>query len=316
MSPHFAWPTYRYPWACKVVGLRFDGQDAPVDNDYLQIDAVDRTWSNLEITLSASTDQSPPTGVENLRGHALVTCIATNLRRPMPLTLDRSSTAITGTLTIPRSIVARKALITVEIVGDVSGRPRLIGSGQQWSLILDKAEAPIRHGVPPVKHSWIDFADAAAPQEAQRNKAAHAYLDVTTMPPVLYLNSGIDGLQGLLESETAKNERRRHRDLVGAQIARYVAATLFRTAVEQVVADDSGGPPEGPGDSILRSMCEAVASQVSFASDADDLYQHVTRVREGSASSIQFWTEVDLALDRLTSLSSVIAKVSEEVKHA
>ncbi|RDH76893.1 hypothetical protein DVS77_18840 [Mycolicibacterium moriokaense] len=142
----------------------------------------------------------------------------------------------------------------------------------------------------------------------------HAYVDVAATPPVLYLNKRIDGLQLLILSNSAKLERRRHRDMLGASIARYVANALFRAAVEQISADEYGGIPEGPTGRVLRDICEAVAAELPDTETVNDLYRAIADLPVGTAASASFWANVDLVLDRMTSLSSTVARICEEAK--
>ena len=184
----------------------------------------------------------PPEALDDIRAHALLSCPASQLRRPYPIAIIDGGLKIEGAVSIPRTAVAGKATLTVELTGAHNGRRRIAGSSLPWAIILDQVEAPGRHGVPPLKTTWVDFSTSEAPAEARRYGTAHAYVDVATTPPVLYLNKGIDGLQQLILSENAKLERRRQRDMLGAQIARYVTNALFRTAADQVSADIYGGP--------------------------------------------------------------------------
>ena len=197
-------------------------------------------------------------------------------------------------------------------ITDVAVLPDRVCRGH---IILDQVEAPGRHGVPPLKTTWVDFSTSEAPAEARRYGTAHAYVDVATTPPVLYLNKGIDGLQQLILSENAKLERRRQRDMLGAQIARYVTNALFRTAADQVSADIYGGPAEGPAGHVFRSVCEAVAAQLTSTETVNDLYEAVLKVRDGTLDGPTFWADVDLALDRMTSVSSIVTQICAEVKH-
>jgi hypothetical protein len=315
----FAWPSYQDPWECVVTGVELDGAAGTleINGDHFRVDAYDSVWQIAELEVAVTTGEAQPAGLNDLRAHVLLSCPATQVRRSYPLALDdtESDLKFKGTLRIPRNAVAGKALLTAEVVGSHDGRVRIVGSTVPWGLIVDKSEAPDRPGVPPLKTVWIDFADSASPNEARRNSDAHAYVDVAASPPVLYLNKGIDGLQLLILSNNAKLERRRHRDMLGAAIARYVANALFRAAVEQVTSDDPGERPEGPADRVLRDMCEAVAAELTSTETVDDLYEALAELREGTAASASFWADVDLALNRMTGLSSTIARICDEVKH-
>jgi hypothetical protein len=314
----FAWPSYQAPWECIVTSVDLDGSAGTleINDEHFRVDAFDDTWSSAELAVEVATNEPRPAGLEDLNAYVLVTCSATQLRRSYPLTTSPSGSALgfSGALKIPRTALSGKATLTAEIVGMFQGRPRVVGSSVPWGLVVDKSEAPDRPGVPPLRTVWIDFADADAPMEARRHVEGHAYVDVAATPPVLYLNKGIDGLQLLILSNSAKLERRRHRDMLGASIARYVANALFRAAVEQISADDFGGPPDGPTGRVLRDICEAVAAELPDTETVDDLYRAIADLPAGTAASASFWANVDLALDRMTSLSSTVARICEEAK--
>lgn len=314
----YAWPSYQDPWECIVTNVELDGLAGTleINGDHFRVDAFDDTWASAELTVEVSTSEPQPSGLDDLRAYLLITCSATQLRRSYLLEYggSNSSGCFKGALTIPRTALAGKATITAEVVGTYQGRDRVVGSSVPWGLVVDKSEAPERQGIPPLRTVWIDFADSDAPVEARRHIDGHAYVDVAATPPVLYLNKRIDGLQLLILSNSAKLERRRHRDMLGASIARYVANALFRAAVEQISADDFGGVPEGPTGRVLRDICEAVAAELPDTETADDLYEAIANLPAGTAASASFWANVDLALDRMTSLSSTVARICEEAK--
>jgi len=247
--PHFAWPTFEEWWECAVVSVKLDGADVEgtIDTNHLRIDVYDREWAEVELTLTATTNESTPFGLTDLAGHVLISCPATHFRRSHPVEATARDGIVTlqGTFQIARSVVAGKVAVLVEIVAQHEDRRRVVGSAVPWALIVEKSDAPEKPGVPPLKTIWTDFGDDDAPPEARRNAGAHAFVDVAASPPILYLNRGIDGFQSLILADRPKLERRRHRDLISAFIARYVASTLFRAAVEQVTADEFGGPAEG-----------------------------------------------------------------------
>lgn len=314
----FAWPSYQDPWECLVTDVDIDGNAGTleINGDHFRVDAYEDSWTTAALSVQVSTSEPSPHDLDDLRAYLLVTCSATQLRRAYPLTKadDEQATVFSGSLQLPRTALAGKALLTAEIIGTHQGRPRVVGSSIPWGLVVDKSEAPERPGIPPLKTVWVDFADVDAPLEARRHVEGHAYVDVTASPPVLYLNKGIDGLQLLILSNSAKLERRRHRDMLGASIARYVANALFRAAVEQITVDDSGAPPEGPSARVLRDICEAVVSDLPETETVQDLYRTIADLPAGTAASASFWASVDLALDRMTSLSSTVARICEEAK--
>lgn len=313
---HFAWPTYRNPWECDVVSVVFDGADRPdaINPDHLRIDAHETDWNVIEVAMRVSTGESVPSGIDGVAAHVLVACRTTQLRRAYPLIADGKDGRFAGTVSIPRTVLGGKAEITVEVVGAFENRRRAIGCSLPWSIIVDRAEAPPRPGIPPLPTVWVDFAATDAPPPARRYTGSHAYVDVTACPPVLYLNRGVEGLQQLILSDTAKRERRRWRDMLGASIARYVANSLFRTAVEQVIPGEDEMGAQGPDGRIFRDVCEAVAAELPDTETVDDLYDLIASLPGNPGRSAEFWADVDLALDRMTSVSTTIAQICEEVR--
>jgi hypothetical protein len=317
--PRFAWPSFEEPWECNITTVRLDGTEAndTIESDHLRVEVHDREWARAALSLTAVTDQPLPSGLNAVQAHVLASCPATQLRRPYPLELieDNGSCGFHGSIELPRTAVAAKATLTVEIAAEHNGRRRVVGTAVPWTLIVDKADAPEKPGVPPLKTIWVNFRDGEAPAEARRNAGAHAYVDVRSSPPILYLNKGIDGLQSLILADRPKLERRRHRDLISAFIARYVASSLFRAAAEQVAVDEFGGPAEGPTVRVFRDVCEAVAAELPDTDTVQDLYEVIAHLPDGPPDSSVFWADVDLALDRMTAVSSTVATISEQVKH-
>ena len=87
-----------------------------------------------------------------------------------------------------------------------------------------------------------------------------------------------------------------------------------RQADDDQAPDDFGGAPDGPTGRVLKDMCEAVAAELPDTETVDDLYRTIADLPAGTATSASFWANVDLALDRMTSLSSTIARICEEAK--
>ncbi|EUA52266.1 hypothetical protein I553_2452 [Mycobacterium xenopi 4042] len=66
---------------------------------------------------------------------------------------------------------------------------------------------------------------------------------------------------------------------------------------------------------MFRDICEAVAVELPYTETVQDLYETIARLPDGPPESAVFWADVDLALDRMTSVSSTVAAVSEQVKY-
>ena len=317
MSPRFAWPTFRDQWDCHVETALLDGHDVPdvIDADNLIIDGHQRDWQEAQISLSAISTEVTPEGLTDLSAHVMVTCGATHLRLPFPM-VSRGDGQFHATFSIPRSSVAAKAAIFVEIVSNRGGRQRVVGSSIEWTLLIDGSQAPPRVGAAPLRTAWVDFTGPDAPLEARRNPLAYCYIDVNDTPPALYLNSAVDGFQSLILADNAKLERRRQRDLLGAMIARQVANSLVRAAVVDVTPGEFGCRATGPTTRVLQDVCKALTAELPQTETEDDFYDLVGSLSGDAAASAAFWADVDLALDKLTSVSDTVAVICREVKHA
>ncbi|CAJ1581892.1 hypothetical protein [[Mycobacterium] wendilense] len=317
MTPRFAWPTFKDKWDCRVTEFSLDGQHEPelIDSEYLRLKASERSWSNAEVTLTASSDQVLPPALTDLSAHILFACRATQVRRVFRMTPDSSGRTFEAVLGIPRSIVGQKASLTMELVATHGGRRRIVGTGLEWELIGEPGEAPLRAGAPPLRNAWVGFAGDDAPPDARRSPTSHCYLDINQSPPVLYLNSGIDGFESLIKAENAKTERRRHRDLLGAMIARQVANSLLRAAIDDITPGEYDAPAAGPTTPILRSTCEALARELPDTNSVEELYEKVGALDGNPAATAEFWAEADLVLDRITGMSDTVVNVCKDVKH-
>jgi hypothetical protein len=316
MSPRFAWPTFKDQWDCRMEQVLFDGHDYQdsLEENHLRIDGHQHEWQDARISLSAFTSEAKPDGLQELSAYAMVACGATQLRLSFPMFGDADS-GFRGEFSIPRAAVAGKAAIHVDIVSNREDRLRIVGSSVPWTLVVDVSEAPPPSGASPIRTTWIDFGGGDAPVEARRNPLAHCYIDVSQTPPTLYLNSAIDGFQSLIQSETAKMERRRQRDLLGAIVARQITNSLVRSAVLEVTPSEFGSRATGPSSRILQDTCKAIAAELPQTENEDDFYDLVAAVNGDPGATANFWADVDMAIDKITSVSDTIALICREVKH-
>ena len=304
MTPWFAWPTFPEQWNCEITQLLLDGVDAEtlVNRDHMAIDCHERDWTEADVSVRISTDQAAPQGLNGLSAYAIVTCGGTQLRLAQPMARCADGTAFETRFAIPRSVLSGKADIAAQVSSELDGRRRIVGSSLSWSLIIAKSEAPERIGSAPIKTTWVDFGGSDAPQEARRNPSTYCHLDINQDPPILFLNSGIDGFQSLIQAENAKLERRRHRDLLGSMIAKQVANSMIRAAVEEISPGEYGAPATGPTGRLLRDMCEAVSKQLPETDSVEDFYELVADLPGNSAASARFWADT-------------VTTICKEVKH-
>lgn len=317
MTPRFAWPTFRDPWDCQVTGFSLDGdsEEGAIDSDHLRLRAAERVWSTADIALSATTDEALPAGLTALTAHVLLACKATQLRRVYRMVPHVDGGRFDAQISIPRSAVAQKASLSVELVATHGDRQRIAGAGVEWILIVEPGEAPSSTSAPPLGNAWVDFASDEAPPEARRSPMGYCYLDINQSPPLLYLNSGIDGFEALIKAENAKTERRRHRDLLGAMIARQVTNSILRAAIDEITPGEYGAPATGPTTRILQSTCEALARELADTNSVEDLYEKIAGLEGNPTAMAQFWAEADLVLDQMTGLSDTVMNVCKDVKY-
>jgi len=318
MTLRYAWPSYHGLWDSRVTEFLVDGKDTSdgIDTDHLRLLCPEGNWNEIEFSLTITTTEGPSSEVRDQSAHLLVSCPATNLRRAYPMQPVPGGRAYEARVRLPRSVLSEKVSLQAEITASIGDRRRLIASALEWALIVTEGQAPpTRTGAPPLWSAWIDFSDDEAPPEARRNAGAYCYVDLNADPPIFYLNSAIDGFQSLINADTARNERRRHRDLLGSLVARNVLQALFRAMVEEVEAGDHGTPAAGPDLGLLRNVAEAVAAELPDTDTAEDLYEKIADVTSSAGATAGFLAEVDLVIDRLSGLSTTISRVCEEAKN-
>ncbi|MEV2272918.1 hypothetical protein [Nonomuraea africana] len=134
----------------------------------------------------------------------------------------------------------------VATVEDVQGRV-IATTGGAWTVDLRARTVARREEI---RSRWADFGDEANPRLHQFRTDPWA-VEAVGEEPILYLNSGFEGLKGLLESSRVAD--RPARDALAAQIAMDVWAALLNAAVYH---DDSDAPewPGGWRESVLRRM--------------------------------------------------------------
>lgn len=317
MSVRYPWPTFDGEWLCGINEIECDLPDAKpaVDSDSFRMSLAEvGDWATLSFTLTARTDEKRPKGLDGtLTGYALLSCSSTRIRVPFPLSpRDENPNELQGTIDISRDDLAGTATLVAEIASEYHGSPRIVGRSIPWTIVVEAGSAPVKPGQPPISQSWIDFRAPDSPLVARQSPDAPAVLDLSAAKPMLLLNSAIPGFQDLLSSETAKLERRRTRELLGSQIARYTLATLFRAAAVEIASEDD--EPVAPSDPLFRQVCEAVADTIPHFASVDELYRRLHDSHGKRAESADLWTHIDVAIDALADVPNTLAMVTEEIR--
>lgn len=311
MTVRFPWPTLRQELDLRLHEVRLDGEPlAPdlVDIEHLRI-RLDEAADWDELRISVSVDTTVLSDVDGARAHAVVECVPTNVRIPFPLDIETG----VGEIVLDRDEISKRFSIEVEAVAQVRGRWRNIGAGPDWIAVIDHEAAPVPPGTPPFETVWIDFRDSAAPLVARGMPEATAYMDLQGDPRLL-LNTAVDGFQHLLHADTAKLERRRLRDLLGTDVARYALTCLLRAASGEVVSED--GVVQPPERRVYRQVCEAVAEHMPGIGSVDELYERMIAARDSADVTQEIWGGADLAIAALSGRDRALSTACSEVKYA
>lgn len=316
MIPLYSWPTHRDPLPLSVTGLTVDGdaRDDLVDgaHERLRLDRLEQ-WQAATVAvateISTGGEVGPPDTV-----HVLVSSPRTRTRLPVPLA-NTGDGAWVGEVRVPRALVAGVPTLAVEVAGTIQGRTRLLGRSDEWSLVVDAGEQPVAPGGPPFPMKWVRFDSARAPEAARLSPDVPALMDLTGRP-TLYLNDAVPGLRALLHADTARGERRRIRDYVGAEVARIATTALVRAAVEDVVANADGDEVPLPVAHAQREALAAVARSMRSVSDVQELCGRIVRAAGGPLGDlVALWSEMDAAIARLCGSTEAVAAAVKEARN-
>lgn len=317
MTLHFAWPQYRRPWLLEFEEVSLKGGETPAEtNEEHRRIRVDMApdWEVARLSMRLSSTEARPPQLDGLDAYVLISSARTNMRMPVPMSAQGPQ-SFSGSVELPRDLFSGTAQIEGQLVS--SGHPvRLVGTSDPWTLVVDASDAPPLPGAPAIDTAWLSFSAPSSPQVAREAQDSYAVMDMTGGKPTLLLNEDIKGFQALLNSSKAQLERRRLRDALGTNIARYSISVLFREARAQLTLedDDEVTPPD---DHLLRQVCEAVAGELKSVSGVDELYRQLAvETTMTQLDRTRLWVEIDNAIDRLTQHSETIATIVEEVRHA
>ncbi|MFF4157120.1 hypothetical protein [Streptomyces sp. NPDC001678] len=165
------------------------------------------------------------------------------------------------------------------IVADVAGEPgRLIGTASDRWRVDFEAKTPTQQRS--IKMVWKDFTDDTN-HELTEFRDDPWLLDAQADEPVLYLNSSVEGLRGVLEN-AATAEQKVVREVMAAQIASEAWSAMFNAAVYASYQED--GQVQWPGgwhEDVLRRMLPDVFADRSPGEGLTDLVERRTEGQSG-----------------------------------
>ena len=315
MTQHFPWPQYRRPWSLdvEVLGVTPAGEpDVDPDRRRIRLDELE-DWTQVGLRLRLATTERTPDGVAQMSPYVMVSAARSNLR--LPVLLEQDGDTFVGDCHLMRSslagiteLQAYVASVGGSAVGDEPTPTRIIGESEPWTVVVDPGESPPAPGAPPFETERRHFSDPGSPPQLRAAATSYALMDMSGPDPVLYLNQDIIGLEHILDAKSPKLEKRRLRDLLGAQIAHHVLSTLFREALDRtVVEDDLVTIPE---DRLMKQVCEAVSEAVPSVEGSEDMMR---RLLDSSTDRARVWMEVENALTVLTGVGDAVARSVKEV---
>ncbi|MFK8847573.1 hypothetical protein [Streptomyces sp. Ac-502] len=270
-------------------------------------------WADIRMRVSVSAD-----GAELAAGpweDPLCLAVVTNQRanvyqafRLRPAGLGRW----VGEVELSRDEHVGRSQITARIVASVGGvEGRLVGSAEvPWNVDFEtKRPTPERS----IRIKWLDFTDPFN-DHLKEYRDDPWLIDSEAGEPVLYLNSSVDGLQGVLENASTP-EQKLVRELLSAQVASEAWNAMFNAAVYACdVVDGEAQWPGGWHEDVLRRMIpdlypslspeDALAELVEGRVEGENGGDLQRRLMHGAGSHARKSRKVSTALRDLRRMAS------------
>jgi hypothetical protein len=290
-----------YPYDTLVGDVRIsvnrvliDGK--PLSSNYINPDLPEIAFRDLEtdrweeamidVTVTAPAGElSSNSAWENCQAVVQMICSYSNIRRTVALTPDQHTPARWHqTIMLSREEwyggAAMRALVPATVDG-VSHR--VIGSSEPWLLSFDDLPPSPVHGSIAVQ--WVEFAaDSELGLKPFKDDPHHLRLDPDA--PILFLNSGFDGLEALLgdRKRRPRAEQAMH-DSTRVNIANGAWQAMFTAALDAVEVDPETGMPEWPSPEwravVLRTLLPRIYPDLG---PDDALIEAVQARRSGDGS--------------------------------
>ncbi|MFD1935162.1 hypothetical protein ACFSKW_27180 [Nonomuraea mangrovi] len=276
----------------EVKEARLDGKPLPLS----MISAVERVvalhqverddWERARVVFRMRTPEelAKPDEWPNVACVAVLTEKRTNNRIVTRLKQQSDGTWI-GVVELHRDWHVGQAEVEGIVTATVGGVPgRVIArTERRWTVDL-QVRTPTRKKT--VKTLWADFASEANPY-LNPYKTDPWAIEAAGDEPVVYLNSGFEGLQFLLESSARTDKA--VQDALAGQIAADCWTAFFNAATYAI--EDEDGQPQWPGgwhESVLRRMLPDVFPDRS----PDDALSEIFERRKAGEGGGELQTQV------------------------
>jgi predicted NUDIX family NTP pyrophosphohydrolase len=266
-------------------------------------------WNTLELEITVN---GPPTELGDRRNaggdpraHVVVHCSFTNGRQAVAMTQTGGS-KWTGTVEVNRADWFGKMEMAAYITDLVDGERRLIGLSDRWQVLLDDLPRTPVHGAMTV--TWKNF-DAAEvePKFLAGSKDEPYYHHIDPNEPVLYLNSGFEGLRALLNDVQGRREP--PEQALHDQVRSMIATKFFLAAANAALASvrkEQGDPPDWPDSEWQRELLEVLLQRAFPKQSGEDALAEVAALLESEDGAGRLENMLIAAVDKQVGASRLL----------
>ncbi|MFI1724022.1 hypothetical protein [Streptomyces sp. NPDC020489] len=263
-------------------------------------------WVSATISLSATLPpgaNAPDAAWSDLHVLAVLTDGETNVRTSVNLTRDaEGGLDWSGSLQVHRDDHVGRASLAVHAVGTVDGvQGRSIAeTHQSWTVDTVSDE--------PVSGLRLDVQKASFTKSSRELLRACAdapwIVDVSARVPTVFVNTDVEGVYGLLDSNGSSVDSK-VRDLLVAQMATDVWTAVFHGAIGDLEVEPGGGPvfPTDWQGEVLREMLPDVIPGVHV----EEALRQVHRRRTGDSGWAELQTRIHFAAVRRADAKRALA---------
>jgi len=179
----------------------------------------------------------------------------------------------TGVLTV-EAIALRTAPASAPDPRFASGRGMRLASSHPLTI---RTREPVATPGGALDVRWEDFTESSHPERRRRSERIF-YLEVTSEPPILWLNQGVSDLRAVLDSKGTHGRRAVIRDLINRTIALPAWYALVHVASLSVRQDEESSPtvPDGWRRGLLARVAPrlhpGVARETAYARLLEELW--------------------------------------------
>ncbi|MFF9162779.1 hypothetical protein ACF081_21375 [Streptomyces longwoodensis] len=272
-------------------------------------------WVSATLTLSATLPpgfDDPDAAWSDLQVLAVLTDGETNVRTSTGLTRDAEGTRDwSGSLKLFSDDHLGRASLAVHAVGIVDGVPgRSIAETDRSWIVDTVSNEPVRG----LQLKVEEFSFTRSTKEWLRAYADAPWIvDTSARVPTVFVNTDVDGIDGLLKSSGSGVESKL-RDLLVAQMATDVWTAVFHGAIGDLEVEPGAGPvfPTDWQGEVLREMLPDVVPGVHV----EEALRQVHRRRTGESGWTELQTRIHYAAIRRAEASRALGFAIRRLEQA